>query len=239
MRADATHRFRFAADGLSDDYWLESRAYGYPNTVFNYELGPRVAGSIVERAKLSSRYARFAPALVALPQCGYVREPRVVAVADSMREAIEAEAIGSGGYEWEAVYEIWGLDLDRDFAIGTRADAPVPDDGGQRALWNVGSAYLDDLVRFLVLEEMLAADQALASPLAGVAAARADIAYFGWELRGTERATALADEGLYDRAYLDPQARVMGPALGEIDADAPSRVTFCLRLGEIWAERNR
>jgi len=238
MRADASHRFRFAADALSNDYILTSRSYGYPNTVLNYELGPRIAGSIVTRARASARYARFAPALVALPQCGYVDDERVVALAESMRSSIEAEAIGSGGYEWEAIYEIWGLDLARDFAIGSRADRPAAADGAQRALWKVGSAYLDDLVRFLVLEELVASDASLAAPLVAASAARADIAYFGWELRGSERAAALSGEDAYDRAYLDPQARVMEPALGAIDGRSPERVAFCLRLGELWQAAN-
>lgn len=232
-------RLRHALEALDDDYYLESRAYGYPNTNLSYELGARVASWLVDRARRSGRYDRFAPALVALPQCGQVADERVRASLASMRDAVAAEALGSGGYEWEAIYDIWGLDLERDFAIASRADRIDASEGAQLTLWNAGSAYLDDLVRFLVLDELAVADPLLSGTIASAEHARTDIRYFGWELTGSARAEELARPDVYERRYLDPQARVLSAALGDFGAQTPERTAFCLRLGDMWEARSR
>lgn len=237
--SDSGSRLRFARESLGAGYSLAARSYGYPNTSFNFELGPRVATWIVERARESARFERFAPALVALPQCSYVDDERVRGVVSAMRSAVEAEGLGSSGYDWEAIYDLWGLDLARDFAVESRVDQVSVSPDAQLALWNSGAAYLDDLVRFLVLDELAASDAALETILAPASAARSDLLLYGWQLAGAQRAAALADPDTYARAEIDPEARVLSAALGEIDAPSEARVAFCLRLGELWEARRR
>ncbi len=234
MRGDETHRFRFVADAVDDAYDLEGRSYGHPNTSLNLEIGARVAGALARRAQASPHYERLAPALLALPECGYVEDTEIRDLTVAMGAVVASEAPRAIGSGWEPIYEIWGLDLERDFALGERADQPARERPAQLATWNLGTAYLDDLVRFLVLEDLLAAHPALAGALEGVSAARADILYYGWELRGQERAALLAEPDVAERAYLDPQSRVMSAALGDIDGSSPERLAFCRRLGELW-----
>ncbi len=233
MRADDTHRFRFVRDYISDDYYLANRSYGYPNTNLNFEIGPRIAEALVTRAQTSPEFERFRPALLGIAECSHVTEPDVVEVVARMQEAVVALTPGSRGHSWEPIYEIWGLDLILDFAVQARADQ-TPPDGEYLTLWNVGSAYLDDLVRFLILEELLTEDATLAAPFARVTQDRADILRYGWELRGSERAAELVKDDDYNRNYLAPQSRVMSPALGEFGVATPERLAFCRRLGEIW-----
>ena len=230
-------RLRFAREALGDRYWLEARSDGSPNASLNAELGPRVATWLVERARASARFERFAPALIALPQCGAVDDERVRAVVGAMREAISAEALGTRGYDWETIYDLWGLDVTRDFAIDSRVDRISASDDAALGLWNSGAAYLDDLVRFLVLDELAESDPPLAVVLAPSRAARDELRHFGWELTGEKRAEVLADPEVYGRGRLDPERRVLAAALGDLDVATPSRVAFCLRLGEIWDAR--
>lgn len=236
MRADEGHRFRHFRDYLNDDYQLTERDYYFPNTSFNMELGPRIATSLFERARQSEEYKRWVPALLALSECYSIASPDIAETLDEMRNEVAAAAPRPRDNDREPIYEIWGLDLDSDFGIETVAGGPRTDEG-QLALWYSASAYLDNVVEFLVLDELLDQDETLAELFEPVARERANLKKYGWELRGSKRAQFLSGGDSYDVADIDPHRNLMNPLLGEGGAATPERLAYCERLGELWVER--
>lgn len=236
MRADEGHRFRHFREYLNDDYQLTERDYYFPNTSFNMELGPRIATSLFKRATQSRAYQRWVPALLALSRCYGLDDPQVTHTLDQMRLAVAAAAPRPRGNDREPIYEIWGLDLDADFGIETVVGGPRTDEG-QLALWYSASAYLDNIIEFLVLDQLLDQDEELSALFEPVSQNRANLKRYGWELRGAERAEFLRQGDSYGVADIDPQRNLMEPLLGADDAPTVERQVYCERLGELWAER--
>src|SRR5690606_27084495 len=83
----------------------------------------------------------------------------------------------------DALYEFLGLDLDELHLEAPAGEATEADHG----YWNAGHAYLHGLVSFLVLDDLLAGDPALAELFTSIEPHRRRMLRDWWELEGDDR----------------------------------------------------
>lgn len=153
-------------------FYLPSRAYGYANTSFNFELVVAHADGLVTRMSQASDWAARRYDLVEAFWCG------TASAYEIMRQL--------------------GLDGPNDFQLdGPVFDALTGSDYEQFG-WNQGSTGLIDVVIFRVIDQIARTDPQMAAALDAIEPTRSEWIRHWFELRGEERAQWLASFDLYD-----------------------------------------
>ena len=161
--------------------YLPSRSYGYANTAFNFELAASVAEGMFKRVKATPLYDQFSYMLLS---SGWCRNSELPPFEDVIKEV--------------------GLDGPNDFMLHKFA-GESPDSGDRSYDWNQGSTSLADIFQFLILDDLVKTDSALADIVQSIEPKRSNWVHEWWHIRGEERRDYLLNSfDLYD-SDLRPQ----------------------------------
>lgn len=150
--------------------YLASRSYGYANTAFNFELATSVAEGLFKRIKASDRYEQFSYMLLSSSWCDNRDLP-----------------------SFDIIMTELGLDGPNDFLLHKFAGEPS-EPGYQSYQWNQGSTSLHDIFLFLILDDLVKTNNALADVVQPIEQKRKAWIDAWWNIRGEERRTFLLEE---------------------------------------------
>ena len=178
---DRFHHLAFPSDHSiqsNGQLYLPSRAYGYANTSFNFELNAAVADGIARRIVNHPSWATD----------GY----RLLAAQWDCAGRVDAAGI-------DALYNRFGVDGNNDFQLAS----PVFEaQAGQRDEydWNQGSTGLDDSVAFRTLDLAAQRDPAL-DAIVGAEPLFVDFSNHWFHTLGAERSEFLRANGIYETDF--------------------------------------
>ncbi len=193
---------RFFQLSLPESYALDQRSfslparrYPYANTVFNFELGARVAEGLFLRIKVQPNYPK------------------------------ERWSILSGGWCTDRDASVGalsklGIDERNDLDIGQLVGETKAGEN-----WNQGSTNLLDILRFLVLDEALTASEPLRAATSSIDSKRLSLMNAWWNIRGDDRRVFLKETFDLVTDDLRPQELIkpIKDALCQAVADEQSR----------------
>ncbi len=193
------------------------RRYDLTNTVFNLELGTAVGEGIYKRLKRSPHYKDLYEGLL-LVDCN---QSSGVHSSQVWREfTSKLRQLGFTDVGVEEVFKALGIDPAQDFALGELAQNVDPNTF--YGLWNQADSHLYEMVRFLVLDDLvrdypqlktilqtMPENSDFGDGLGSMEASRQHKLLYAYKLRGEARQTARMTRDLghifrVDQGVIDP-----------------------------------